>query len=414
MSKIKDRQNKRFDQFRTFWKKNIAYKFWSFISRVIHRRAFFLDSNLIFRNLNQHNSYPTLSRKLLSQYFITDTIAEEISALEKNGLSKIFFCKYRILGFSSIRKKYPFVCPIYYTLISWMYNPANIASLEFPIHLIQSLKLRGRQLTKVQNNLYMKCMDRVKRGAESTINSDGKPKTALAKNMDISLSQYLKKKIKNRGSKNLLNDYKNVCLALLFTLLKKQNTTFITADRDLLAIVLTLTESIAQNSTFHFMILPTLSDLDKRNLLAGKMITRFLSFKEFQKKFERVLSDLLNPYWKKNHIYFSIKLWDEQNKSFIEELMINFDSIGQESILHTHGPLSCHFAKNDTHGNWLHYQFWPPPPPPSPDVVKIIVTAKKIINRRNIFVPDAIHKLNCKYAIDDSMDNLKKYYGFWV
>jgi len=413
MTKAKYGPNRHFDKFRNFWRQKVAYRFWSLISSVIHRKVFFLDSNLIFRNLNQDNSYPTLSRKFISQYLITDTVAEEILALQKSGLSKVFFYRYRVLGFSSLREKYPFVCPIYYTLISWMYNPANIASPEFPIHLIQSLKLRGRKLTRVQNNLYMKLMDRVKRGLDSTINFGGKPKTDLARNMDISLSQYLKKKIKNRGSKNLLNDYKNISLALIFTLLRKQNTTFMTADRDLLATVLTLTESIAQNSTFHFLILPTLSDSDKRDLLAGKMVTRFLSFREFQKKFNGVLSDLLNPYWKKNHICFSIKLWDEKTKKFIEELIINFDSIGQESILHTHGPLSCHFAKNDTHGNWLHYQFWPPPPA-SPDVVKVIVTAKKIINRRNIFVPDAIHKLNCKYAIDDSMDKLKNYYGFWL
>ena len=145
----------------------------------------------------------------------------------------------------------------------------------------------------------------------------------------------------------------------LFTLVEKKGTIFVTADRDPLAIMLTLAESLAQGITFDYFILPTLTDEERKYLFSGKKITRFLDFKKFEKYISNVIGDILNPYWQKDHISFKIRLWDGQEKCFAEDMVINFDSYGRDMILNMHGPLSCPFAKNDTHGNWLHYIVFP-------------------------------------------------------
>lgn len=394
-------------------KRRTFYVFWSIISWLVYHRAMFIDTNLILLKSTELEMRPQKFRKFLRNYFITESIEKEISDLDGYGFSRIFPHAYKIIRFSQLRKINPSLCPVYYNLIASMYNPANITSSEFTLHMLQSLKLRNRNLSRAQNTLYMKYMNRIKNGAISKVDKDGNPKTVFAEHLDISFFQYFQKKVKNRNSDNLLNDYKNISLSLLFTLVYKTNTVFLTADRDLLAIIFTLIESIAQELAFHQLILPTLSDNEKHSLFLGKHITRFLDFKELQEKCEGILGDILNPYWKKNYISFRVWLWDDKRKKYIKDFSLNFNKMSQELILHMHGPLSCPFAKNNSHGNWLHYQFWPPLPK-SPNVVKILVSAKKIVNRQNINIPDHIHQNTCKYANDDISGNLKKYYGFWM
>ncbi len=394
-------------------KKKIEFLFWSIFSRIKYGNAIFLDANMIMSNDPKSDGRIEKLYKRSTRYFLTDVIVKEVHDLANGGLNCIFPYKYKIVGFSKLREILPSLCPVYYNLISWMYNPANITSPEFHLHLLQSLKLRGRKLNKSQEKLYMRFMDHLKRGAENDINASGKPKTLLAKHIDISAFQYFRKKIKNRGSKNLLNDYKNISTVLLFALLNKTNTVFVTADRDLLAIVLTLAESLAQGMTFPYFFLPTLTDQNKHDLFAGKYITRFLDFKDFRKYNENLLGDILNPHWQKDYVSFKVRLWDDKEQCFVEDMVLNFDDIGREMILNMHGSLSCPYAKNDTHGNWLHYQYWPPPLK-SPNVVKVLLSVKKIKSRRNIYVPGFIHRQTCKYAIDDRSGRLKEYYGFWL
>jgi len=415
------RKNKHLRMVYNFWKtssrkffilrKKFEFPLWSLWSRVRYGRSIFLDTNMVARRKTEIDGRVQKLKNTHGPYFVTDIIEKEINDLVGNGADRIFPHKYRIISFSRLREISPALCPVYYNLISWMYNPANITSPEFHLHLLQSLKLRGRKLNKSQEKLYMKFMDRLKKGAESKIDSSGKPKSELARCIDISAFQYFQKKIKNKNSKNLLNDYKNICTIILFALLSKTNIIFITADRDMLAIVLTLIESLAQGMTFPYFFLPTLTDKDKKDLFSGKTITRFINFNEFKQYCEKLLGDILNPYWKKDHISFRVRLWDNKKQDFIEDLFINFDSLCREMVLNMHGPLSCPFAKNDTHGNWLHYQFWPPPLK-SPNVVRVVLSVKKVKSRRNIYVPDFIHRQSCKYAIDDANDRLRGYYGF--
>lgn len=395
------------------FRKQAEFPFWLAISRIKYGTAIFLDTNMIMSDDSKPDGRVGKLHKRSMKYFITDIVAKEINDLTNNGLNRIFPHRYKTVGFAKMREILPPLCPIYYNLISWMYNPANIAVSDFHLHLLQSIKLRGRKLTNSQEKLYMHFMNRLKKSAENDFDKNGKPKAQLAKNIDISFLQYFRKKIKNRGSENLLNDYKNISTILLFSLLNKTNTVFVTADRDLLAIVLTLTESLAQGMAFPYFFLPTLTDRDKHDLLDSKRITRFLNFDEFKKYHDNLLGDILNRYWQKDYVSLRIRLWDKKSQCFIEDLILNFDDLGREMVLNMHGPLSCPCAKNDTHGNWLHYLYWPPSLE-SPNVVKVLLSAKKIINRQNIYIPDFIHQQNCKYAIDDRSGELKKYYGFWL
>jgi hypothetical protein len=392
-------------------KTNTKLFLWRLFGRIKYGNFIFLDSNMIMSNNHKSDGRTKRLRKY-SNYFITDVVSREIDDLGRGGLNCIFSHKYKIVNFSDLRKIIPSLCPVYYNFISWMYNPANITTPEFSLHLLQSLKLRGRTLTKDQDTLYNYLMDRLKSGAENNTDALGHPKSLLAKNIDLSAFQYFKKKIKNRKSSNLLNDYKNVSIILLFALLNKKNTSFVTADRDLLAVVLTLIDSIVQGMAFPYFFLPTLTRQDTNNLLSGKRITRFIDFKKFEEYIDNLRGDILSSSWQKDHIFFKIRLWDTKNKCFVEDLTINFNDLEREMILNMHGSLSCPYAKNNTHGNWLFYRYWPPPLK-SPNVLKVLLSAKPIKNRRNVDVPEIFHQQTCKYAIDDKNDKLKEYYGFW-
>jgi len=254
-------------------------------------------------------------------------------------------------------------------------------------------------------------MDQRKQITESKINIAGDHKTPIAEHIDRSYFQYFKKKIKSRDSENLLNDYKNVCIILLYALLNRTNVTFVTADRDILAILLVLSKSLAHDMTFTHMILSSLSEDDKRVILKRNYITRYFSFSEFKKIFNGVYGDIMNVYWKRDYVRFRVKLWDLKRQKYINDFSLNFNESVREMILNMHGPLSCHFAKNDTYGNWIHYHFWPPPPK-SPDVLKVLLSLKKRNSLDNIQVPEIIHRETCKYAIDDAAGRLKEYYGF--
>jgi len=392
--------------------KKIEFVFRSLLSRVRYRKAIFLDTNMLIAKEAEIDKRIEKFNKFSGHYFITDAILKEVNDLSR-GLKQIFPYKINNVSFADLRQKFPSTCPVYYNFIFNMYNPANIASPDFPLHLLQSIKLRNRKLDKSQSQSYMRLMDRFKKGADNKTNSKGQLKSPIAQQMDIGAFQYFQKKIKNRNSDNLLNDYKNISLALLYALLYKKNTVFVTADRDILAIVLTLAESLAQGMSFPYFFLPTLTSKDKRDLLAGKRITRFIAYDKFEKFYGDLLGDILNPYWKKNHFSFKVRLWDTKRQCFIEDLSINFNNMARQYILNMHGPLCCPFAKNNTHGNWIHCQYWPPPLK-SPNVVKILLSRKRTINKRNMFAPDLVHQQYCKYAHDDMSGLLKNYLGFWL
>lgn len=376
-----------------------------------NKPCIFLDSNMIFSNPEEIDERIKELHRGCNEYWITDIIKKEIDALQKNGKTKIFNEKLNFISFSILREKYPSICPVYYNFISRMYNPANIASPEFQIHLIQSFKLREKPLPRKAEQNYMFLMNRLKKDSENEFDYLHEKKTELRQNMDISIFQYFQKKIKNRKSKNLLNDYKNISLIILFIILKKRNVIFITSDRDLIAIVLILCESIAQDLTFNYLILKNLPTEEKQLLLRNRKIKKNLDFTEFKKQYSGVLGDLISRNWQKNYKYLKIRLWDNNKKHFIEDLIIKFDPITRESLIKLHGPLSCPYGQNNDYGNWIHYTFSPPIIKPESSLVETILSIKNI-SRKETYVSDELHKKTCKYAIDDSNDRLNEYYGF--
>lgn len=384
-------------------KRRIKFLFWSGVSRILYGNAIFLDANIVIHGQEYSDKQIKKILKHTQKYFLTDVVEKEINNLND---------KYKIVSFNKLREISPSLCPVYYYITSLMYSPANIASPHFALHMLQSLKLKGRNLTSSQISLYDGYMRRLEERATNE-KTNGEVKTLFAKHLDKSIHQYFKKKIKNNRSINLLNDYKNLSTILLFTLLNKKNTTFVTADRDLLAIILTFAEGLAQGVTFPYLFLPTLTDDNKKEMFSGKRITKFLDFKEFRKQYKNVFDDIINHYCQKDHVSLKIRLWDNEKKCFIEDMLLNFDNAARDIILNLHGPLACPYVKNDTHGNWLHYYYWPPPPK-SPDVVKTVLSIKKVKSRYNIYVPDSVHQKTCRYALEDQNNELKNYSGFWL
>jgi hypothetical protein len=395
--------------------KKLKFQYWSLISKFKYDQAIFFDTNMFVSNPKEYETRKKRAERFNKNpdnYFITDAVAKEVKDFDSRGFKRLLQQKYKVLKFSDLREAYPNICPTYYSLITSIYNPANISSPEFLLQLLQSKKLREIKLTALEEETYKTIMDGLKKGAESSLDAKGNPKSLLSKHMDKGAYQYFKKKIANRDSENLLNDYKNISLSILYCVLNKRNTVLVTSDRDILAIVLVLAESLAQNFVFPHFYLKTLSDQDKKELLQGNKLNHSIKLSEFEEYYEGVLGDILNPYWQKDHVSFKIRFWDDRLEAFIEDMVVNFDMVGQEMILNMHGPLSCPFAKNDNYGNWIHYLYWPPT---QTDLnIRVELSAKKIINRKNIYVPDLMHQFRCKYAIDDNAGKLKEYYSFKI
>ena len=385
--------------------------FWSFISYLKHKNIYFLDANILAFDSEEPDKRVKKLRPFGKKLFVTNTVNNEFKGLLERGLSGAGL-KYKTTGFHSLREKYPNLCPLYYNMISRMYNPSNIASPEFFINLIQARKLRGQKLDRGEEKIYNLSMDRLKKGADTKTDKNGKPLSPIGRHLNIGASMYYKKKMKDKNSPSLMNDYRNAALIMIYTLINKCNTTFVTADHDVLPILFNYAESLAQESTLNYFVLSTLTDTEREDLFKRKTITRNLNFKEFKEFYNGTLNDILNPYWKKDRIYFSVMFWDDKAQKYLKEIYLNFNNLMRETALHMHGPMSCYFAKNDTHGNWLGYRYYWPPLSNEPDTIKVEIVFKKIFNRKNIYVSDHVHLLNCQYAMDDVKNNLRAYLGF--
>jgi hypothetical protein len=192
----------------------------------------------------------------------------------------------------------------------------------------------------------------------------------------------------------------------------KKNVTFITADRDFLAIVLVFVESLSQGIAFNSLILQEMTDIDKKKILRGKKKTLFIDYNKFKTEYNGVMFDILNRFWQKDFLTFKIRFWDRDEQIFIKDLILKFDKNLRILTLNMHGPLNCSCAKNDDFGKWMHYYYWPPPLK-SPDVVRVRIEKKPIV-RKNIFISEDEHNNSCKYANDDKNNRLNEYFGFWL
>lgn len=371
----------------------------------------FLDTNVVMsQNKDLVHRVKLLESEML--FYVTDIVDMESQHMIRNQFCKSINVR-NVISFSQMRLENPALCPVYYNLIASMYNPANLASPDFVLQMLQSLKLRGKKMTKNNNDVYSKLMQRLKISSDRTVHEDGTKKIPLAKEIDKGAFHYFRKRVKNKESISLMNDYRNLATMLIYSLLEETDIVFITADRDTLVIVITLAESIAQYMAFVTLIFGELSDSDIAKIMDRGRVMRFLSFEKFCEVADGCLGDIINSTWMKQFIEIKFRLWSDEENDFVDDYVLKFNDDLKDFTLNFHGQLSCPVAKNSTHFNWLSYKYWAPSVS-SPDTVKISMTRKKIFNRKNRSIPPFVHDCCCKYVCHDRNGELVHYSGFWM
>lgn len=133
-----------------------------------------------------------------------------------------------------------------------MYNPANIDSPAFSIELFLASWAKRKTLSKKEKIFFMRKMDNLKKSTLDKKNIFGENKDEYANYIDQSFWKNFQKKKEATKKKDIIffNDLKNLSFVLIYTLLNRQNTIFVTADHDLIAYLFTWVESVSQEMVF--------------------------------------------------------------------------------------------------------------------------------------------------------------------
>lgn len=380
-----------------------------------NKSSYFLDTNILIKREKRKKNPPISFFEYLNGLKTTEATFNELVEKRNGGalLRQILFDRLNVVNFNDLYQKSVAICPVYYTLISSIYNPANICSEFFIIQLIQSMKFAEKKLEKTHTQLYQQLMDELAQFAKNAKEDTGL--SLLDKNINISTYKFYKKRIskKQRNSPAAFNDYRSFITAFLYSVINKQNVIFVTADRDFFTIHRNLIESIAQESVFKSMILEKLTDVEKDKLLSGKgRVTKYLSYKQFKENVDNFIQDMISCDWQKEFTTFSIRFWDYEKEQYAKDLVLYIDTTLNEIILNTHSNLSCYSAKNDTYSNWLGYYYWPPSQH-NEDTIKLVIYAKKIKNIQQLPFSPIEHNRVCKYVAGDYFNRMNEATRFW-
>lgn len=220
--------------------------------------------------------------------------------------------------------------------------------------------------------------------------------------------------IKYKG-KSFFNDYKNLSLILIYTLLNRTNSYFYTADIDIFCDLYTWINSMAHQMTFKTLLLEQMGEEGNLDILENKKLVFYINFKEFKKKCNDLLGDMIVDNWKKKRFTLYIRYWDQKKQIFFNGLKLAFNENMRDSILNNHGLFYCPFVSNNTHGNFFKYIFWPPKSIKDINTIKVSVHKKSILRFKNANPPKNIHDHYCiSKKREDSKDSNLLFESFWI
>lgn len=265
-------------------------------------------------------------------------------------------------------------------------------------------------LTDDRINLNQRLISQYYKGHENQFNKLGKKKKDWENYLNESFLNRLKKRksIKNKSS-SFFNDYKNLSLILIYTLLYRRNTYFFTSDIDVFCNLFTWVDSMAHQMTFKTVLLNKMEEKYKMELLKDKKLVFYINHNEFDKQCTNILGDLLEDNWKKKRFSLFIKYWDPKKQIFYnKKIKISFNESIRDLLLNNHANFWCPFAANNTHGNFFKYQFyWPPDSMHDINTIKVCVRKKELVHYNNTIPPTNIHKHYCRYKrMEEDDDNL--------
>lgn len=364
-------------------------------SKDFYKNSYFLDSNfLIQKNDERYMIFENNKRKFL----VTEYIFDEINKKRHNWQQILSPDRLGVIKFNDLRVKFPATCPVYYNFITSMHNPANICSPAFFININFAVKEKYK-LDDKRKYFNQLLISRFYKAHKNQINKLGNKKSEWENYLNASFLKKIKKRksIKSKGDL-YFNDYKNLSLILIYTLLNKTNSYFFTSDIDIFCNLFTWIDSMAHQLTFKTILLNQMGEEGKKELLKNKKLVFYIKFDEFKKRCDALLGDLLDDSWKKKTFGLFVKYWDQRKKVFYNEAKLLFDEEMGDLILNNQGLSLCPFAANNTHGNFFRYlYFWPPNSVHDLDTIKVSVQAKRFIYNKNLTPPDEIHDNYCDY-----------------
>lgn len=252
-------------------------------------------------------------------------------------------------------------------------------------------------------------MNKVNNNFKEKFNAFGKKKDDYEDYINKSFIRIFRKKRKilQGEDENYFNDYKNLSLIFIYTLLNKTNTTFITSDFDVFYNIITWTESICNHLTIKHLLLSRLKQEGMHRVMKGEKITYHIKYKKFENFYNELFDDFRNRDWKKDSFSIKIKFWDTTKQKYNNGICYNFNEQSRELLLHLHGQFICPFSPNHTDGNYMRYRYyWPPKSIKNIDEIKVEVIRKNFVHGRPPIVSREVHRDKCQYYQIEMNNNL--------
>lgn len=370
----------------------------------------FFDTNFL---LLPAATLPKLSSDPTSSRWITETTKQElIEKLGEQSAREVLDGTFQTLRFNDIYRENPGICPVYYWYILAIYNPANVGSEDFIEDVYNSKFIRGDNITDKDRKAYEKIRRRSSRG--HLLDPIGKPKDVFFRYLEDLQARTSKKAKKAAQDRHpaYLRDIRTLSLILYNTLTSKEDVIFYTTDGDPIPLLLKWLESMTMRLALNAEIHPCIDPAGMRTLIRGGTLEFYLNYEDFIKRTQKIYADLVNDQWKETGVRFTIRRWNQIKLCFEEDVWLTFTDDIAENFSNMHGNLSCHFTKNDTLGNWLHFHYYWPPAQPQEKRIRVEVTKKALINRTPIVVSPQTHEDTCKYCKDDANGEIASWSAF--
>lgn len=394
----------------------IVFSFLGFIYRSVrYRNEYFFDTNFIISAKSQvDNRYKKL-RILRKNFYITSQVESEYrEKLENPRFEKINKHKLKTISFDDLHSKIP-ICPVYYNFLSALNNPANINSPDFNIQLILSKFMKNKSLTIDEKNLYEITMKELMESAHSKEFPDGTIKDELSMMIDNASFKSIKKRKKSLfGNKNYMNDIRSLATIFTYSLINRNNITYISADSDSVAYFLDWSSTLIQQVVFNTKCLEILNRdrrLGMKKVIDGRKEAIFFEPMDMQKEIAGTTQKFYSNHKKYFSPRFTLKYWNREKKKFFN-LSVNIDDVTRQFLLSSHGNLNCPTTKNDEMGSFIGYKYWWPPADKGSGAVLKILPIVKPISKDNLHMPPELHDSLCMYRRFDLLDDFSHFSSF--
>jgi hypothetical protein len=364
----------------------------------------FADTNLF---MIPSDKRPNLSA--LKPVWVTEPTQSELAELLGADAAQRALADCKVLDFKSLYESDPGMCPVYYSYIAAMFNPANLGVENFWDDLFMSKLHRGEVPSSDEEAAYKEFRKRSSSSQKHL--PDGREKPTDYLRLEAMAASARKKARRGARDKhpNRLNDIRSMALMLYNALRKRENTTFYTADTDALQLMITWVDSMSMRFTMIKEILKQLSTHDRKILSRGRTVNLYFNYAEFVAEKMRFHRALLHDNSSAKQVEFVLKLWQPSLLQFQNDHWLSFGEEAADCLSNMHSNYWCFFSPNPTQGNWLRYNYhWPPEP--GETRLRVEVARKTLV--RPGPAPLQLHDVVCEYRKEEAAGNAARWSDF--